>query len=332
MFFLQTPIQLAKMPRPSNSPSSRGNFRGRGRGRGSNRPARPANAGRIDRPSLPHFPAPPPAPQVTSAVRVADFSKIIDGQMKVYKPSARGFLTLYLPRVHIGVDEHFIRHNVETFLRASLTDPLLNQFLPPIARVVIQPLGDGSDFNQVFIYHEQARSVEGHNLVNKITANTFAREAMRQSHKIYITHNGRRNYWLLLPNLNPLTIEEQEVVDKITDSSDKLMELLGDVVAAGLPIPSAFNSQILDKHHVDTTWLPIDGQTFRPTTDLLTERLEAVNYQCSILENFLNQHNVPTSEDIELMDQLLAEIDEEDERIAEMHETRCNGTFASFWN
>lgn len=216
-----------------------------------------------------------------------------------------GVLTYFIPRVHASVDETFLRNQLEQFWmnRSGLGYLAVNQPYLRIKRVDFVPYDNNPSFNKVFVYHDSAAEFGMTNEVVYQTRQIFEAEDTKAPIRCNFFHRGKDSYWLLLPNLNPLTSNQQHYAKTISELQEDIIDNLSRVCDAGLILPREFNLSVLDHKHIETA--------FRNNLDEIDNdfkaRIDELREQKSLVEETLNNAFIPTAEDEEHMEQLAAE-------------------------
>lgn len=264
------------------------------------------------------------------------------GAVRDYEPSAQGVLTYCIPRVHVSVTEEFMRCTLGDYFDHYTMLPEFSSYPTTfdcceIDRIDFVAIDGNAHFKQAFVYHvplsaqdkkdHQTRLREAMNgkwyrgypammdIVNRITKDIFASEYKRDALKVKIKHNGRDNFWMLLPNRNPMTMSQLEMTGKIAEENEKLMTGLALLNEAGIPLPTSFDESVLEYKKIDTAW-----QSHRASMEQLMDKLVALKTENKKIHDFANHNGGLTAEDIKAMEDYEKEMEEEDKRIAQMYE------------
>ena len=276
----------------------------------------------------------PPFPLPASLRDDCDFQWEVNGELKTYTPSRWGVLTYCIPRVHVSVTEDFVKNTLREFFDdQGVTGLNMND----VQRVEFVPLKGTDDFQKAFIYHH-AMTPEDRcdtpngvpcsrwsnrfykptmDLANRITSDIFASEAAKRPMKVHFKHNGRKNFWMLLPNLSPLTPMDVEITERLTEMSGDLIDLLHSFARTNTLLPATFDETVLEDKRIDTAWVPLNR-----TTDCLSEKERKLRQQLNGLREYAERKNVPLFTDDEAMEMIENELDEEDAAIEQMHKDR----------
>ena len=252
------------------------------------------------------------------AIQPINFSWSINGKQSLYEPSMNNVLTYFIPRVHVSVDEEFLM----TVLREYFDGTTGNYFdCNTISRVDFAEIEGNENFKQAFVYHTQMterdeinhfnrmcsirniwRSAEypmTMNIVNRITQDIFIKERNNSPFRVNFTHKGRKNFWILLPNLNPLTEFQKEMADMLGDIHKEIIDELMLLCEQNVDIPDAFDKSILEYNKVDTAWEPIDY-----TSEKMNEKLIEYKTELQKLIEYANKKNVLSTIDMDAMEDL----------------------------
>lgn len=276
-----------------------------------------------------------PAPKPTN------FTWNINGTTNEYEPSAQGVVTYCIPRVHVSVTEEFMMTQLgnyfDHYTRLAEFSSYPTVFdCCEVDRIDFVAIDGNPHFKQAFVYHvplsaqdkkdHLKRLTEGNgkwsrgypatmNLVNRITEDIFKSEQKRDPKMVPIKHNGRENFWLLLPNRNPMTMSQLEMTEKIAEENEKLMTGLALLNEAGIPLPTSFDESVLEYKKIDTAW-----QSHSASMEQLMDKLVALKTENKKIHDFANHNGGLTAEDIKAMEEYEMEMEEEDKRIAHMYE------------
>jgi hypothetical protein len=288
---------------------------------------------------LPTFAPPPPS---TTPIY---FSWIVDGVEKIYSPSAAGVLTYCIPRVHVSVDEDFVKSVMDQFF----TTKIGKKATTDICRVDFQPIEGNTNFKRAFVYHTQFLPTTGcwmghfnamatrgaagmwnassnypYNmpLVCRITKSIFTTEHEKNPIKVNFIHNGRHNFWLILPNLSPITEIQRELTEQIAEYSDALVGELANLAKAGLPVPNDFNEKVLEHSRVQTAWL-----SFSDHTQQFIDILANLSIECDRIRAYAMKNGVRTIEFDDEMALMQFEHDEDNAAIEALDEEVERGDF-----
>lgn len=276
----------------------------------------------------------PPFPLPASLRDDCDFQWEVNGELKTYTPSRWGVLTYCIPRVHVSVTEEFMKNTLREFFDDQ---GVLGLNMNRVQRVEFVPLKGTDDFQKAFVYHyamtpeDRCDTPNGipssrwsnrfykptMDLANRITSDIFASEAAKRPMKVNFKHNGRKNFWMLLPNLSPLTPMDVEITERLTEMSGDLIDLLHSFARTNTPLPATFDETVLEDKRIDTAWVPLNR-----TTDCLSEKERKLRQQLNGLREYAEHKNVPLFTDDEAMEMIENELDEEDAAIEQMHKDR----------
>ena len=276
----------------------------------------------------------PPFPLPASLRDDCDFQWEVNGELKTYTPSRWGVLTYCIPRVHVSVTEEFMKNTLREFFDDQ---GVLGLNMNRVQRVEFVPLKGTDDFQKAFVYHyamtpeDRCDTPNGipssrwsnrfykptMDLANRITSDIFASEAAKRPMKVNFKHNGRKNFWMLLPNLSPLTPMDVEITERLTEMSGDLIDLLHSFARTNTPLPATFDETVLEDKRIDTAWVPLNR-----TTDCLSEKERKLRQQLNGLREYAEHKNVPLFTDDEAMEMIENELDEEDSAIEQMHKDR----------
>lgn len=276
----------------------------------------------------------PPFPLPASLRDDCDFQWEVNGELKTYTPSRWGVLTYCIPRVHVSVTEEFMKNTLREFFDDQ---GVLGLNMNRVQRVEFVPLKGTDDFQKAFVYHyamtpeDRCDTPNGipssrwsnrfykptMDLANRITSDIFASEAAKRPMKVHFKHNGRKNFWMLLPNLSPLTPMDVEITERLTEMSGDLIDLLHSFARTNTPLPATFDETVLEDKRIDTAWVPLNR-----TTDCLSEKERKLRQQLNGLREYAEHKNVPLFTDDEAMEMIENELDEEDAAIEQMHKDR----------
>ena len=238
-----------------------------------------------------------------------------------------GILTYFIPRVHVSVDEAFLKQQLENFWmnRSGLGYLAVSQPHLRIQRVDFVPYENDPSFNKVFVYHDSAAERGMTNEVVYQTKQIFDAEERKAALRCNFFHRGKDSYWLLLPNLNPLTLRQQQYAKTISELHDDIIDNLSRVCESNLQLPAEFDISVLDHKHIETAF----RNSLTEIDNDFKARIDQLREQKRIVEETLNAARLPTAEDEEHMEQLAAEEEAEcqqarddDEEEAIYNETR----------
>jgi hypothetical protein len=238
-----------------------------------------------------------------------------------------GVLTYFIPRVHASVDEPFLKQVLENFWmnRSGLGYLAVTQPHWRIKRVDFVPYDNDPSFNKVFVYHDSAAPIGMSNEVVYQTRQIFEAEEKKAAVRCNFFHHGKDSYWLLLPNLNPLTVKQQQMAETIRDLQDDIIANLSIICDAGLSVPFDFKLSVLDHKHIETAF----RNSLREIDSDFESRIEELREHKEMLVETLNMNWLPSAEDEECMEMLAREEEEEcqqarddDEEEAIYNETR----------
>jgi hypothetical protein len=244
----------------------------------------------------------------TELIPPTPFQWDVNGEKMTYTPAAWGVLTYVIPRVHISLTDDdgvaFMKARLKEHFRYVIT---YNYDFTDVTRIDFVPLDGNANFVKAFVYHRQMtpadkqahheRRSENYfniynmrnrpewsnmSLVSRITETIFAKELHHSSplHVNYF-HNGKQSYWMLLPNLSPLTTNQRDITEQMSDLSSELIANLDTLAAAGKPVPSDFDQSVLDDTRIDTAWTPLNivqQQFHDKLTKLRNESVHIANY------------------------------------------------------
>lgn len=266
-------------------------------------------------------------------------TKFHDGVQYVYNMSALGVLTYCIPRVHTSVTEDFMKN----VLRDFFDDKTAMQLdMNCVSEIDFVPIPGCTDFKKAFVYHRYMSEDDHYNhferiqragrrnmwwdrnskmnMVNRITASIFSDSATGSPVKVNFVHNGRRNFWLLLPNLNPLTVKQRDLTEEISDIRCKVISQLSLLADAGLPVPDNFDDSVLDERRVDTAWATDVHTHNMHITFYLQKMEEALTAQLNILKQYADSKSALTVDDLDAMEHFQNLMDEEQEALNTMHD------------
>lgn len=282
----------------------------------------------------------PPFPLPASLRDECNFQWEVNGERKTYTPAVWGVLTYCIPRVHISVTKDFMKNTLREFFDDQ---SVMGLNMNRVQRVEFVPLKGTTDFQKAFVYHYAMTSEDrcdtprgasprwsnrfynpAMNLVNRITSDIFASEASKRPMKVHFTHNGRKNFWMLLPNLTPLTPNQVEITERLTEMSGDLIDLLHTLARVNIQLPATFDDTVLEDNRIDTAWVALSE-----SLDRLREKESKLYRQLNNLRAYAERQSVPLFTDDEAMELIEFEMDEEDAAIEQMHEDRqrMNNTY-----
>jgi hypothetical protein len=269
--------------------------------------------------------------------RNVNFKWTVNGSLKTYEPSAMNILTYCIPRVHISVTDEFMRNVLEKYFDTKTNERFNCNMIEGIDFV---PIEGNSHFKQAFVYHRQlsAQDNEYHltrisnekcewrskeeskypttmNIVNRITKNIFELESKNQSLKVSFTHNNRKNFWILLPNRNPIIGIHLDITEMMTNESEKMTNTLEQFSRSKVALPKSFDLSVLEYKKVETGWQSFDISTYQ-----LYNKLEKLMVENKKLNDYASHNNILLDEDIEAMKEC-ENIINKDMHIAEMFST-----------
>lgn len=239
------------------------------------------------------------------------FSWPVHGEMKVYTPCVCGTLTYCLPRVHISVSKDFLATKMVSFFSQTF-----NFLAPLVNRIDFVPINGSEHFVKAFVTHYQDDSYNPRqpmSVISHITEKIFASEFYKKPIRVDFSHNHRHNYWLVLPNLNPLTNYQHDVIEQMQVLSSELINNLDILNTSGIPIPKWFNISVLDDNRICTAWTPLQEQN-----QLFNEKVVLLREQSNRIKNYATQHGCLNTDDIEEMEKMEFELNEE-----ELHATHA---------
>lgn len=262
-----------------------------------------------------------------------NFRLEVDGELKTYTPAFWGVLTYCIPRVHVSVTKEFMKNTLREFFDDQ---SLMGLTMNYVQRIEFVPLKGTDDFQKAFVYHYAMTPEDRYdtphgvsprwsnrfynptmNLVNRITSDIFASEASKNPMKVHFRHNGRKNFWMLLPNLSPLTPQQVEITERLTEMSGELIDLLYIFARTNTPLPATFDTTVLEDKRVDTAWVSLSE-----TNDCLAEKENKLKRELNCLRAYAKLNEVPLFTDDEAMEMIENELDEEDAAIEQMHKDR----------
>jgi hypothetical protein len=274
----------------------------------------------------------------TEAIPPTPFQWEVDGKKMTYTPAAFDILTYVIPHVHISLTDDdgvaFMKARLKEHFRYEIA---YNYDFTEVIRIDFVPLNGKTDFVKAFVYHRQMtpadkqahherRSEHRFNpynslnrpewsnmtLVSRITESIFASEHHQTAQHVYFFHNGKQSYWMLLPNLNPLTTYQRDITEQMRDLSSEVIANLAILAAAGKPVPSDIDLSILDDDtRIETAWWPCARVTVMFNDKL--KRFE--RSECWRLTDYINSLGLATAADNEAMELLEFEMEEEDAKI-----------------
>ena len=286
----------------------------------------------------------PPFPLPASLHDECNFQWEVNGELKTYTPSKWGVLTYCIPRVHVSVTEEFMKNTLREFFDdQGVTWLNMNR----VQRGDFVPLKGTDDSQKAFVYHYAMTSKDHSdtsngvsssrwsnrfykptmNLVNRITSDIFASEAAKRPMQVHFRHNGRKNFWMLLPNLSPLTPMDVEITERLTEMSGDLIDLLHSFARTNTPLPATFDVTVLDDKRIDTAWMPLNR-----ITEGLSMKECKLRQELTSLRTYAESKDVPLFTDEEAMEMIEDELDKEDAAIEQMHNDRRQMEFAYGYN
>jgi hypothetical protein len=241
-----------------------------------------------------------------------------------YQPSAQGVLTYCIPRVHVSVTEEFMKSVLCEFFDKKTNEKYdCNQ----VNRVDFVEIEGNDNFKQAFVYHtamtiqdkinhSKRMMKEGNewryaenpmlNIVSRITKNIFESEEKRTPLKVEFIHKKRQNYWLLLPNRNPLSLTQLEITEEIAEETEKLLNNLLMILNSNIALPKSFNTKVFENNKIETAWLP-----YKESLKQLFEKLHSVKVENEKIDIYIKQKHILTLEDYAIMEQFEKELDDE---------------------
>ena len=284
---------------------------------------------------LPAFVPPPPPATPAHFTWLVEYIDDATGEAmmmeKTYAPSAIGVLTYHIPRIHVSVDEDFIKSVLCEYFTRNLG---AENTIAHVGRIDFHPIEGNPDFRSAFVYHydfthatgdwnghfhamaqrgagiwsNSAAYPENMPLASRITKSIFMGEYSNQQVKVNFTHNGRQNFWMLLPNRNPLTENQRMMTENIAEASAQLVEGLLLLADDDLPVPNDFDSSVLfDDGKVDTAWTPE-----YEATPKLFGKWNRVTMERDRIRAYADEHGALAFRDLEAMEEFEAELDEFD--------------------
>ena len=238
-----------------------------------------------------------------------------------------GVLSYFIPRVHVSVDEAFLKEQLEQFWmnRSGLGYLAVTQPQWRVERIDFVPYDNNPSFNKVFVYHESAAQRGMTDEVVYQTRNIFEAEERKAPLRCNFFHRGKDSYWLMLPNLNPLTVKQQKYAQIISELQEDIIDNLSRVCDSGLTLPHEFDASVIDHKHIETAF----RKSLTEIDNDFKARIGELREQKRLIEQTLNNAFVPTAEDEAHMEQLAREEEEEcnqaredDEEEAIINETR----------
>lgn len=233
------------------------------------------------------------------------FSWPINGEMKEYTPCVWDTLTYCLPRVHISVSKDFLARKMEEFFWKTF-----NFRAPDVNRIDLVPINGSEHFVKAFVTHYEYDSYNPRqpmSIISHITEKIFSSEFYKKPMRVEFTHNYRNNYWIILPNLNPLTNYQHELIEQIQTLSSELITNLEILATSGIPIPKWFNISVLDENRISTAWTPLREQNL-----LFNDKLDRLHEQNNRIKEYITKHGCMNTDDIEEMEKLKIELNEEE--------------------
>ena len=252
------------------------------------------------------------------AIQPINFSWSINGKQCLYEPSMNNVLTYFIPRVHVSVDEEFLM----TTLREYFDGTTGNYFdCNTISRVDFAEIEGNENFKQAFVYHTRMtqRDEIDHfkricnrrnlwrsadypitmNIVNRITQDIFLKERNNNAFKVNFTHNDRKNFWIILPNRNPMTEEQKEIAETLGDIHQDIIDEMMLLCEQNVNVPESFDYSILEYSKIDTAWDSVEY-----VTEQMEEKIERYKAEHLKLIEYANEKNVLTSLDMDAMEDL----------------------------
>lgn len=263
----------------------------------------------------------------------------MNDEQKAYTPSLCGVLTYCIPRIHKSVTEDFLKKVLTDFFNIHIG---ICFDLNNVERVDFIPIEGNANFKKAFVYHRamtyedkdnhlnRLAFAKNHNywnnyrfittmdIVNRITTDLFQSEKRHEPIKVYFTDKGQCNYWMLLPNLNPLTTYQVHITEQLSDLSTELISGLANLTSTGLSIPNDFDVSVLDDERVDTAWELMETQN-----EQFQEKMVKLTRECDRIRNYTVSCGKFTVDDLYEMDRLELDMDEEDAAIEAMHKERA---------
>ena len=273
----------------------------------------------------------------TEPIPPTPFQWEVNGEKMTYTPAAWDILTYVIPRVHISLTDDdgiaFMKDRLKKHFRDEIA---YNYDFTDVTRIDFVPLNGNANFVKAFVYHRQmtAADKQAHHerrsehrfnaynslnrpawrnmtLVSRITETIFASEHHKMTQRVYFVHNGKQSYWMLLPNLNPLTTYQRDITEQMGDLSSELIDNLAILAYAGKPVPSDIDLSILDDTRIETAWWPCARVTV-----MFNDKLKRFEQsECWRLTDYINSLGLATSADNDAMELLEFEMEEEDVNI-----------------
>jgi hypothetical protein len=234
-------------------------------------------------------------------------------------------LTYCIPRVHSSVTKEFMERQLFEFWNKQygMVGPLPEWFY--VVRIDLVEIPDNEHFYKAFVYHRTvletpldiAKSSEALKLIEasategKQQTSGF-QVAQQRAQKVYFNNNGRTNYWILLPNNNPLTGEQLLITQRMKHLSTEILDNLMTLCLAGKPINNSWPLEVLDAERIDTTKLTIEQSTAQ-----LHKRVALYEWLEKCVREACEQAHLPISSDYDFMERLEQEQAEECEQARE---------------
>lgn len=249
---------------------------------------------------------------------------------KTYTPSSLGVLTYHIPRIHVSVDEDFIKNVLRDYFTRNLG---AESTIAQVGRIDFRPIEGNPDFRSAFVYHydfthatgdwtghfyaiaqrgagvwsNSAAYPENMPLASRITKSIFMGEYSNQPVKVHFTHNGRQNFWMLLPNRNPLTENQRVMMENTAESMAQLVEGLLLLADDDLPVPNDFDSSVLFDDKIDTAWTPE-----YEATPKIFGKWNRVTMERDRIRAYADEHGALAFRDLEAMEDFEEEMEDFD--------------------
>lgn len=231
-----------------------------------------------------------------------------------YQPTQFGILTYFIPRVHSTVSEQFMKETLTAYwasqsglgFAAMKCNPL------KINRISFIPIENNPNFKQAFVYHvpssiDSLQDIE-FQLVSRFTEDLFKYEEAKCPLKCHLFHNGKSNFWMLLPNRNPLTSEQEELTKFIKEANACFIEDLGYFTLEKGIIPVSISIDSINQPIIETGFT---SQTPESIFQQLKVRLDEIKNAHLNLQKVMDKEGIPTAEDRNHMYELTKEQEKE---------------------
>lgn len=251
-------------------------------------------------------------------VQPINFSWAVNGEQRLYEPSFNNVLTYFIPRVHVSVDEEFMMNVLRDFFDHTTG----NYFeCNTVCRIDFADIEGNENFKQAFVYHTRMtqRDEIDHfkrmcnrrnlwrsadypmtmNIVNRITQDIFMKERNNNAFKVNFTHNDRKNFWIILPNHNPMTEEQKDIAETLGDIHQEIIDEMMLLCEQNVNVPESFDYSILEYSKIDTAWDSVEY-----ITEQMKEKIERYKAEHLKLIEYANEKNVLSSLDMDAMEDL----------------------------